>query len=232
MKASFTKEGLQRRLEKIKQIREEMESKVVDMHVKLQQGNSKTGANCWTVSLLPVFDCANCSECKGNCYDLKSDLIYPRVIEDRCRNSLIHQFDIERYWREIDIQVKANFVSELRLNVGGDFRYKDFGYIADLGESNPKTRILFFTKNYRELNKFLDERKFPNNVHPIMSAWEGMEMENPHNLPCSHLLYDDGRTTAPAYGAYYCTGNCSECAYFDKGCWTLKENEHVIFHAH
>lgn len=232
MKAAFTEEGFKRRIEKIKEVRNKMKNNVREMHVKIQRGNSKTGANCWTVSLLPVFDCGNCSKCKGNCYDLKSDLIYPNVIEDRCRNSLIHEFDIERYWKEIDMQLKLNYVTELRLNVGGDLIYEDFNYVAALGKSNPKTKILFFTKNYKGINKFLDENEFPENVHPIMSAWEGMEMENSHNLPCSHVLYEDGRTTAPEFGAYYCTGNCSECAFFDKGCWSLKKGEHVIFHAH
>ncbi len=232
MKAAFTKEGLQSRLERVIRVRNMMESKVSEMHVKVQRGNSKTGANCWTVSLLPVFDCANCSECKGNCYDLKNDLMYTRVVEDRCRNSLIHQFDIDRYWKEIDLQIKVNYITELRLNVGGDFNYRDFSYIAELGKSNPRTRILFFTKNYKAINKFLNENEFPENIRVIMSAWENMEMENPHNLPCAHVLYEDGRTTAPDFGAYYCTGNCSECAFHDKGCWTLKSGEHVIFKVH
>ena len=92
--------------------------------------------------------------------------------------------------------------------------------------------ILFFTKNYKGINKFLDNNSFPSNVRPIMSAWENMEMDNPHNLPNSHVLYEDGRTTAPEYGAVYCGGNCSECAFKGEGCWNLKNGEHVVFMAH
>ena len=201
-------------------------------HVKLMQGNRKTGVNCWTVSLAPIIDCANCDGCMDGCYDIRNDLIYPQVIADRAKNSAIHMMAPDRYWREIDQQIKENFVTELRINVGGDLTYLDFKMVKILGENNPRTMILFFTKNYEGINKFLDNDSFPENVHPIMSAWEGMEMNNPHNLPCSHVLYEDGRTTAPEYGAIYCGGNCSECAFKGDGCWNLKRGEHVIFTAH
>lgn len=205
---------------------------VNNLHVKLQKGNRKTGNNCWTVSLAPVIDCSNCAECMWDCYDLKSDMIYPTVINDRLKNSAIHKADPARYWSEIDTQIKSNYVTELRLNVGGDLTYDDFAYVKKLGESNNKTMILFFTKNYEGINKFLAHDSFPDNVKPIVSAWLGMKIDNPHNLPCSHVLYEDGRTTAPQYGAYYCGGNCSECAYKGEGCWNLKRGEHVIFKAH
>lgn len=232
MKAAFTKEGFQKRFNTIAEARKTADEKVNDLHVRIQQGNKKTGVNCWTISLLPVIDCANCSKCKYNCYDLKNDLIYPPVITDRARNSAIHNADPDRFWSEVDTQIKANFITELRINVGGDLRDSDFSYVSKLGKANPKTQILFFTKNYKGINNFLNHHKFPKNVHPIMSAWCGMKMENPHNLPCSHVLYADGKTTAPQYGAYYCGGNCSECAFKGEGCWNLKKGEHVIFRAH
>ena len=226
------KAAVNTRVRNLIQKRNEMESNVDKLHVQLRQGNRKTGVNCWTVSLLPVVDCCNCAECKYECYDIKSDMIYPNVVADRCKNSAIHKADIKRYWDEVDIQIKANFISELRLNVGGDLSNEDFSYVAELGRKNPKTMIMFFTKNYKGINLFLEQNEFPENVHPIMSAWENTPMDNPNNLPCSHVLYEDGRTTAPQYGAYYCGGNCSECAYKGDGCWNLKKGEHVIFKVH
>ena len=229
---NISQEAIEKRINKILAEREIRMTDISNQHVKLQRGNRKTGANCWTVSLAPIIDCVNCSGCKGTCYDIRNDVIYPSVVADRAKNSAIHKADPCRYWTEIDQQVKANFVTELRLNVGGDLTDNDFEYVKVLGEENPKTMILFFTKNYKGINKFLDNNSFPENVHPIMSAWEGMERENPHNLPQSHVLYEDGRTTAPQYGAYLCTHNCSECAFDSKGCWTLKNGEHVVFQAH
>lgn len=231
-KAALTNDGYQKRVATITKARKEALKTASKMHVKLQQGNKKTGQNCWTVSLMPVIDCGNCKQCSHNCYDLKADLIYPAVIKDRAKNSAIHKVDPERYWAEIDAQVKANFVSELRINVGGDLSDDDFAYVAKLGRQNKNIMILFFTKNYKGINAFLEKHRFPKNVRPIMSTWEGLEMENPHNLPQSHVLYDDGRTTAPEYGAVYCGGNCSDCMLESKGCWTLKKNQHVIFKVH
>lgn len=229
---NISKEAIENRINKILAERTIRMANIAEQHVKLQRGNRKTGANCWTVSLAPIIDCINCSGCSGQCYDIRNDVIYPQVIADRAKNSAIHKADPKRYWDEIDIQIKANFVTELRINVGGDLTDEDFGYVAELGKKNPRTMILFFTKNYKGINKYLDNNSFPENVHPIMSAWGGMEMENPHNLPCSHVLYEDGRTTAPEYGAVYCGGNCSECAFNGDGCWNLKNGEHVIFRAH
>lgn len=232
MRKTIGKEAVQKRIKKFVAVKKELRKDIENLHVKVQKGNIKTGANCWTVSLLPVIDCKNCDKCKWDCYDLKNDLIYPVVINDRCRNSVIHQEDIKRFWKEIDEQIKANFITELRLNVGGDLGYEDFYFVKELGEKNPRTMIMFFTKNYEEINFFLNENKFPENVKVIMSAWCGMEMDNPHNIPVAHVLYEDGKTTAPEFGAYYCGGNCSECAFNGEGCWNLKLGEHVIFRVH
>lgn len=230
-KAALTNEGFKKRLKTITDARKKALKSADKMHVKIQQGNKKTGSMCWTVSLMPVVDCGNCKQCSHNCYDLKADLIYPRVIDDRAKNSAIHKIDPERYWNEISDQVRANHVTQLRINVGGDLNDDDFEYVAKLGRQNKETMILFFTKNYKGINKFLEHHRFPKNIHPIMSHWPGTEMINPHHLPESHLLYDDGKTTGPEW-AYYCGGNCTTCALTGEGCWNLKKNEHVLFKVH
>lgn len=230
---NLTKDGYKKRMKRIKTALNDAYKNVDDIHIKVQKGNKKTGSNCYTVSLIPVIDCMNCQKCKYNCYDLRNDFRFDRLTNDRCRNSAVHKLDVERYWSEIDLQVKAQYVRELRINVGGDLTYEDFKYVAELGRKNPKTKMLFFTKNYIGINKFLAEgNDFPENVHPILSAWQGMEMENPFDLPTSHVLRNDGTTTAPEYGTYYCGGNCSECAFNEEGCWTLKKGESVIFKEH
>lgn len=214
-------------------IREEYLKDIENTHVKLQKGNSKTGQNCWTVSLIPIADCGhNCEHCKKECYDILNVCWQPAVQNDRARNSAIHKADPERYWEEIGMQIKLNCVTELRINVGGDLSDVDFPLINKIAKENPKCDFLFFTKSYEEINKFLDGKEFEPNVHPIMSAWEDTPMDNKHNLPVSHVLYADGRTTAPMFGSYYCGGNCSECNYNGEGCWKLKKGESVIFPAH
>ena len=233
-KYPFTKQGFKKRISTLMKARNKVAaSDISKLHVKLQPGNSKTGRTCYTVSLLPTIDCGNnCHICQYNCYDLKADMRFKDAIVDRSKNSVIHEKDPKRYWDEISTQVKANYVELFRLNVGGDLTDDDFMYVAKLGRQNKRTDILFFTKNYEGINNYLEHHRFPANVHPIMSCWEGLKMENPYHLPESHLLYDDGRTTAPEYGAYFCGGNCTECHFNEEGCWSLKKNEHVIFHAH
>ena len=232
MRKNISITAINRRVKKMIDIREDYLKEINNVHIRLQQGNTKTGKNCWTISLIPIADCANCDKCMKTCYDVCNVCFQPNVQNDRARNSAVHKADPKRFWSEVDAQVKANYVRELRINVGGDLTNEDFAYIAELGKNNPKTMILFFTKNYKGINSFLYENEFPKNVRPIMSRWEGMEMENPYNLPCSHVLWEDGKTTAPMYGAYYCGGNCSECAFKGEGCWNLKKGESVIFKAH
>lgn len=228
----LSKDVAAKRLKTMMETRSRFEETVDNLHVKLQKGNSKTGANCWTTSFLPIIDCPNHKHCMDECYDHRNDCRFINVIKDRARNSAIHKHDRARYWREVDQEIKDNIVRELRINVGGDLDNEDFAYVAELGRNNPRTMILFFTKNYDGINAFLDNNEFPENVKPIMSAWKNLEMNNPHNLPCSHVLYDNGDTTAPEYGAIYCGGNCSRCAFEGNGCWYLKKGEHVIFREH
>lgn len=225
-------EKMRARLDEMIKLREKVLKDVDAYHIKLQEGNSKTGRRVMTISLAPVLDCRNCSKCYPECYDLRNDCCYPSVRKSRAINSAIHKIDQKRFWDEIELQIKAFYVECLRINVGGDLNRKDFDYLTEKAERNPNVTFLFFTKNYEEANDFLATREFPKNVQCIFSAWEGMEMENPYNMPQSHVLYVDGRTTAPTYGAILCTGDCTECYMEDRGCFTLNKGEHVVFPAH
>lgn len=233
MKARISAEARETRLKKMLDLREEFLKDIDNVHLHLMKGNSKTGKDCWTVSLIPIVDCYNCKECMIDCYDINTDCRFPKVLEDRARNSAIHKVDPVRYFNEISKQIKVNHVTELRINVGGDLNYYDFIQVKRIAEENPECEFLFFTKSYSDINTFLSKFNFPSNVHPIMSRWLNVECNNAFNLPESHVLYEDGRTTAPMWGAKYCQGNCSNCfAGTSEGCPTLKNGESVIFMAH
>lgn len=221
------------RVQKMVELREDFIKDIDNIHVRLQQGNSKTGKNVYTVSLIPIADCShNCKNCMFECYDAINVCFQPNVQVDRARNSAIHRMDINRFWEEISYGIKYNCVQALRLNVGGDVCKEDFPLINKVAKENPKCDILFFTKSYEAINNFLDNNELESNVHCIMSAWKNTEMDNRHNLPVSHVLYADGTTTAPTYGSHYCQGNCAHCHYNEEGCFTLKKGESVIFPAH
>lgn len=232
MKPRISNEVLKRRVNQMLEMREKYLKDIDNVHIRLQKGNSKTGVNCFTLSLMPIVDCTNCSKCKHLCYDINNVCRFKNVMNDRARNSALHLADINRFWSEVSLQVKANFVTQLRINVGGDLTYEDFKQLNNVARENPYTDFLFFTKSYDDINKFLSEYEFESNVHPIISRWEDLECNNEYNLPESHVLYDDGSTTAPEYGSHFCKGNCSGCHMYKEGCWTLQKGESVIFKAH
>lgn len=226
-------ETIMGRVRHMVKLRDEYMTHVDDIHVKLQPGNSKTGKSVYTVSLIPIADCGhNCKECAKECYDVINVCFQPKVQNDRARNSAIHKIDIERFWNEVSYGIKYECVTTLRINIGGDVCKEDLPLINKVAKNNPKCDILFFTKSYEEVNEFLNENEFESNVHCIFSAWKNTHMDNPHNLPVSHVLYVNGETTAPEYGSFFCNGNCAACKYNDEGCWTLKKGESVIFPAH
>ena len=226
-------DAIMNRVNNMLKLREAYINDINNTHIHLQKGNTKTGESCWTISLIPIVDCYNCKECMKECYDVINDCWQPCVQNDRARNSALHKVDPTRYWNEISTEIKKHFVSQLRINVGGDLNKNDFIHIKRIAEDNIQCDFLFFTKSYSALNEFLTENEFSANVHPIISAWKNTELSNPFNLPVSHVLYADGSTTAPEYGSIYCNGNCSAC-HFNKGtgCWDLKKGESVIFPAH
>ncbi len=236
-----TTQAIQRKLNKVMEYKKDFLTRLEngeEFHVKCQNGNSKTGKNVRTVSLVPIMDCQNCSCCKGECYDINNDFRqFKDIYIDRARNSAIHEFNISQYWADVELDIRYNCTFLLRVNVGGDCTYADFGYLYDIAERNPKCEILLFTKNYDDVNQFIDDKgKLPSNLHIIWSRWIGLEGNNKHNLPEAHVLYSDGTTTAPEYGAYLCNGgkewDCSKCHYNNEGCWTLKPGESVVFRAH
>ena len=204
-----------------------------ECYVRLQAGNTKTGSLSKTVSLCPVIDCGNCNKCKHKCYDLRNDCCYKECRNDRARNSAIHKSDPERYFWEITKAVKEEFVIFLRLNVGGDFGKEDYDHIRKMGDECNRTTFQFFTKNTRPLIEWYDKgNELPQNVRKLVSKWEWMDIPNPYNWPEAHVLWADGSTTAPDFGAYYCKGYCSACYFYQEGCPYLKDGESVVMNAH
>ena len=104
--------------------------------------------------------------------------------------------------------------------------------MVEVAKRNQHCEILCFTKRYELVNSlFVCGMDIPKNLHIIFSAWPGVEMLNPHNLPEAHVRFRDGTTTAKP-DAKLCNGNCTECAITDDGCWTLSLGEQVVFDEH
>lgn len=216
---------------------------VNNLEVDLMDGNSKTGENCKTVSLIPWADCPFCKFCKHDCYDCRNVCWQPGVQNQRAKNSAIHALDSERYFWQIARRCEEEMVRELRLNVGGDLNDEDFALIDRYIGKLRGTETLFFTHNHEGINAYLDVvGKFHKNIHALISVsrnqpWDNA-VDNRHNLPLAHIRYEDGKCeTLDALNVkpsqvFGCGGNCSRCFWEKKGCPSLKKGQHMVFDYH
>lgn len=200
--------------------------------VSISQGNSKMG-QIRSVSLPPETTCTTGCKCAEKCYARRIEKIRPNVRSAYLNNYEIYINDSETYWREIEASIMMSRF--FRYHVAGDI--PDCAYLAhmiDIAYRNPHCEILCFTKKYSLINDRLDlGTKFPKNLHIIFSAWRGMEMINPYNLPEAHVRYKDGYCTASTRKiSYECEGNCQECAVTHDKCWNLKNGEQIILKEH
>ena len=197
--------------------------------VSISSANKKMG-KISSVSLPSVVTCRKCA-CQQKCYARKLERLRPAVAAAYKRNLDVLQSDPDTYWREVKAAIMLSRF--FRFHVSGDI--PDITYLirmVDVAQRNQHCQILCFTKKYELVNDYLSGGAvLPSNLHMILSAWTGLEMQNPFLLPEAHVRYRDGSTTARD-DAKLCGGNCTECACTDDGCWTLQRGEQVIFNEH
>ena len=205
-----------------------------------------------SVSLPSIKTCRQCG-CHSKCYANRIEKLRPSVKKAYQSNLDLLNRDSTTYWREVEASIMTSRF--FRFHVSGDIPDMDyFIKMVEIAERNPHCEILCFTKKYEIVNdyinnKYLDsifgttihpqfcnmwmiaKRFIPDNLHIIFSAWIGLEMFNPFSLPEAHVRFKDGSTTARE-DVIECSGNCSECAITNAGCWVLKQGEQVIFNEH
>lgn len=202
-----------------------------ELHVSISPGNAKMGF-IPSISLPPIITCSPyaCKLCGKKCYARRIVARRKTVREAYERNLYLLKNEPEKFWREVSgaIMVSTHF----RFGVSGDIVNLDYlNHIVELAHKYKHCEILCFTKQFDIVNEFLKHHRLPKNLHLIFSAWKGMEMNNPHNLPEAHIFYKDGTTTAKD-GAKYCSGNCSVCSVTNANCWSLQKGEQIIFKEH
>lgn len=196
--------------------------------VSISKGNSKMGF-IPSVSLPPIVTCAHGCKCAKKCYAAKLCKLRPNVRNAYQRNLDILLENETNYWNQVDQTVRMS--KYFRFHVSGDIvDYHYFESMVITAERNPGTTILAFTKQYDIVNSYLDIFGYlPENLKIIFSAWPGMPMENPYNIPVANVIF---RGSEPADDWKICGGNCSECACRGVGCWELKHGEHIAFYEH
>ena len=197
--------------------------------VKISKGNSKLGA-IPSVSLPSIKTCRNCA-CQEKCYAQKLERLRPSVKNAYEHNLGVLLSDPTTYWREVEASVMMSRF--FRFHVSGDIPNTAYleNMVAIAGR-NAHCEILCFTKRYEMVNGFIQKNgELPSNLHMIFSGWVGLEMANPFSLPEAHVRYRDGSTTARE-DAIECSGNCTECALTEGGCWNLQKGQQVVFNEH
>jgi len=221
----FKEETIAGRVKKMVDYRDGLD--ITDRHIKLSYGNRKTGSLVPSISLIPVADCGNCALCAKGCYAVRNIACYDASRKMMAQNSAIARGDLWRYFQEINAASK--FLRFFRYHVSGDILSP--AYLTGMVEvaiKNPQCEYLAFTKRFNIVNNYLDDHgSFPKNLHIIFSEWRGLDVPNPHNLPTSRPVWKGEKIDG-----IMCKGNCSECAAFNCGCWTLKKGERVLFEAH
>ena len=204
-----------------------------EKHVVISKGNIKLG-QIQSVSLPPIVTCSSlaCKFCGKKCYARKICKLRPSVKESYENNLDILMNDKEKFWREVEGSIKLT--TYFRFFVSGDIYDKDFlENMVLCARKNKHCNILCFTKKYSLVNEYLEHHRLPKNLNIVFSAWKGLEMPNPFNLPTAEVMYKDGTSTAEEGKKYiYCSGNCSECISEKRSCWNLKKGEGVIFAEH
>ena len=204
-----------------------------EKHVVISKGNIKMG-QIQSVSLPPIVTCSSlaCKFCGKKCYARKICKLRRTVKESYDNNLDILMNDKELFWREVEGSIKLT--TYFRFFVSGDIYDKDFlENMVLCARKNKHCNILCFTKKYSLVNEYLEHHRLLKNLNIVFSAWKGLEMPNPFNLPTAEVMYKDGTSTAEEGKKYmYCPGNCSECISEKRSCWNLKKGEGVIFAEH
>ena len=199
------------------------------MKVSISQGNEKMGS-IQSVSLPSGTTCRKCA-CNKKCYARRIERRRPTVAAAYKNNLQILKTEPETYWREVEASIMLSRF--FRFHVSGDIPNAEYlNKMVEIAARNPHCEILCFTKKYELVNAALKSGTKPTpNLHLVFSAWEGLKMNNPFNLPEAHVRYRNGTTTA-SVDAKECGGNCTECARTSGGCWSLKNGEQVVFNEH
>ena len=193
-----------------------------DIKLCISTGNKKIG-RVLNVSLPPILTCANCSECKRYCYDIKACLQYKNVRQARARNLVLLRQNRASYFGQIRNRLKrSRKIRAFRWHVSGDI--PDMGYLEEMiniARENPEWVFWTYTKNYHIINSYCAEHGnsracIPGNLSIMFSKWEGLPMYNPFHFGefACEMVKDEYKRSHK----WLCPGNCEVCLEHRTGC--------------
>ena len=183
-----------------------------EWHVRISQGNKKIG-RVMNVSTFPILCCGNCKACSGYCYDIKACLQYSNVMHARAVNTVMANYARDEYFGQIDAAISRRRKNKyFRWHVAGDILDMDyFKRMVYIARKHPDFTFWTYTKMYSIVNDWIYVHgRLPFNLHVMFSRWEGMDMDNPHNLP-EFRVRMEGMSEDPFITLHKCPGNCDAC---------------------
>ena len=196
--------------------------------------NTKLGDAIPQVNMPYVTTCRPDVPCKRYCYCNKGHLKLANIHHQKRLGAYLENPDL--FFSRIDLELRCGFYPFFRWHSSGDIvdeRY--FVGMVDIAKKHPETRFLAFTKKYELINGYLDKGgEIPENLSVLFSCWgKGWNVPNPHNLPCSHVRFDNAEldSVIPST-AFECCGACWKCVAGGKSCWHLKNGESVVINKH
>lgn len=200
------------------------------MRVTVSQTNKKMG--CPSFSLLPIVTCDRRMPCAKTraCYACHMEeyrktsvrISWTRNTEAAAQHPLAVADSISSY-----LSLSGN-PRRFRWFVGGDIPVPSFlDIISGIASKHSETTFLLFTKRYRWTSEYLDQHERPTNLNIYLSAWPGVRLYNPHQLPVAWLAdrkHPDKRIpgdvgTCPAF--------CPTCLH----CWKPDPTD-IVFAKH
>lgn len=193
--------------------------------ISISDGNMKIGATP-SFSVMPVRTCSDGVPCVHNCYACRMTKRYPNVKAAYEANTAAVLDNVEKVMETIQGYLIMTGAIRFRWNVAGDF-FTDAYLLAaiELVRVCRGVQFLAYTKQYDRVNRILERVNLPDNFTLVLSAWDRLIPENPHNLPIA--WYQDGQCNVPT--GFTCPGKCCVCGF---RCWNMKRGDNVIFWKH
>ena len=202
--------------------------------ISINNGNTKTGTNCLTLSV-PASVCREDAPCKKGCYCQKGRQVFSQVLGGYMRNL--------RIWREKPDDFEKQLFKKLSNTDKKYFRWFDAGDIPDSDFFNLMIKtakkfenisFLCYTKKYSIVNDYLNNhRSLPKNLTVRFSMWDkNWNVDNPHDLPLAFVNFKDtSKNPMLPNKAFTCRGGhgttCDKC-----GVCFNKKVKNVIFNQH
>ena len=201
--------------------------------VCISKGNRKIG-HALNVSLLAIDTCGGCisgrCKCWEICYDIRSCVQYPNVMDARVRNTIIAMNQRDRYFKAIDDAMRRRRKNKMfRYHVGGEIPDRDYlERMIKTAKDHPDFKVWTYTKVYHVVNDYIretggadifipkrDGHPKPGQIVIMFSEWRGYPMDNPYGLPEFRVVFKDD-IVRPV--GFYCPGNCDICKKHCRGC--------------